>query len=290
MKLPWDNSELENELKRLENKIERLEEQKQRAEKRFEAEKERRSELSAEKQEAEKQLKKLRQKLDQANKTSVEEKDFTETKEKQLLTVEQVKNGLDKLESVKSSENDLLTVYSPGKISEIDRYRDLKNSAAKQTVEGFEGLDSFVGFTDELFFSVLIESRPFFSSEWHSSDGFDTEKLREFIEEEKTWVIAAAGKTRIVKEENGEIEEVEEVKTRVDRKHTQGGFSQGRFERKREEQIENHLKAVKEVLETEDPYVVGERSLAKKLPGKYLGGFDDNLSLVDGLYSFWLIG
>lgn len=291
MKLPWDNSELEEKIDRLEKKVEELEEEKQRMENRFEAEKERRSELANKKQEAEKRLKKLGQKLEARQEDEEEQELPTEEKEPERadLTLEEVRSGLDKLESVRSEEEDLLTVYSSEKISDINDLRALKNYASKDTMERLEEYESFVAFTDELFLDVLLEMRPFFESEWVADGSFKTSKVQEFIESDKTWVIVSAGSTRIVKEVNGQVKEIENVKTRVDRKHTQGGFSQGRFERKREEQIQNHLDAVREELEADEPLLVGDRKLCQQLDGEYLGGFDDNRPLIDALYSFRLV-
>ena len=46
--------------------------------------------------------------------------------------------------------------------------------------------------------------------------------------------------------------------------HSKGGFSQARFERRRDEQVEEHLDRCREVIEARDPerlVVVGQRTL-----------------------------
>lgn len=292
MKLPWSNSELKQEIEELEQRVEELEEEKQRVENRFEAEKERRSKLSTEKQEAEKQLKKLRQKLETQEATDEDEGEPEQDTElsKTDLSFQEAVSGVQKLKSVGSEDEDLVSVYCPEELSGLDGLRSFRNSVQGKTVEKLEGLESFICFTDELFIDVILHTRPFFDSNWSIGGSFNAETLEEFFEEEKTWVIVSAGDTRIVKETGGEIESVENVKTRVDRKHSQGGFSQGRFERKREEQIDNHIEAVREELDVENPFLLGEKTLCERLEGDYLGGFDDNRDLLDELYRFRLVG
>ena len=132
---------------------------------------------------------------------------------------------------------------------------------------------------------------PFFKSKFVVEEFFDIADLLEFFNSEKHWVLVSAGKTKVLREESGRVEEVESVKSRVDREHSKGGFSQGRFERKRDEQIEKHVKQVKQVLEDFDEeslYVLGDKKLCDELPGSYLGGFDPNRKKPEQFYQFQL--
>jgi hypothetical protein len=134
---------------------------------------------------------------------------------------------------------------------------------------------------------LFISCRPFFDAEWSSSSSFSLDQVSEFVEEDKVWAKVSAGNSKVFRESNGDLELVEHVKDRVNRQHRSGGFSQGRFERKRDEQIEGHLDNLREVLpEDEQVFLVGERGLCKELPGEYLGGFDPNRSDLDALYGF----
>jgi hypothetical protein len=286
--LPWKRKERIQELKeridQLEQNIGSLKEEKESFRKRFEAEKERRSELSRKKQEAEKELKKMRQE-DREEEVGEEESPEPEVKAEDL-SVERTKKILEKLESYKSPEKDLATVYSPGKLSSMSDLKGLKNSISGQNYDFLEG-EKFIGFVEPDLIRLKLRSRPFFSENWYLDSEFHVSELREFIEEEKEWAAVSAGDTRIVREESGEILEVEEINDRIERKQKKGGFSQGRFERKRDEQIEQHLGKIEKKV-SEDTLLVGEERLCKKLPGKYLGGFDDSRKLVDALYSFRL--
>jgi hypothetical protein len=266
----------------LEEEIEELKQEKQRLEKRFKAEKQRRSKLSTEKQEAEKKLKKLKQKQEETEEEEVEE----ESGEFRDASVEEVLNILEKLGSVESPKNDLLTVYSPGSFRELSDMKALKNSVDRQGFEFLKG-EGFAAFIDPDMFMLKIKSRVL-EKEWEISDSFDVDSLSDFIQKQKTWAVVSAGDSRIVEEENGEIQEVEEIGSRVDKKQKKGGFSQGRFERKRDEQVEEHVEMVEQKM-PEDALLVGEGRLCKKLPGNYLGGVDRSRELVEALYGFKIL-
>jgi len=278
------NSEEVGELRR---KVEDLKKEKERLQKRFEAEKERRSKLSTEKQEAEKELKKLRQKLEDNKKEEKKEEGLKVSFK--ALSYEKASSILDKVSTVKSADRDLVSVYKKGRLSEIDDYRGLKNSLSSEKLTLVDRKTCLTAFIDEDFLQVVLKTRPFFESEWFISDSFKTEKIQKFISRKKTWVVVSAGESMIIKEKEGKVLDREEVKSRVDHSHTQGGYSQKRFERKREEQVDEHLEQLREKIDSEDPLVVGEKSLAKEIEGRYLGGFDSNKSLVNALYSFHLL-
>lgn len=288
MRLPWSQrekiEELEEEIEKLEEKLEDEEEEKESFRNRFEAEKERRSELASKKQEAEKELKKLKQKNEQKIEESRQEETSKSTQNQ--VSLKKVKRILDKLESVRSPENDLVTVYSPESLREVSDLKGLKNSVSKEEYRFLKG-EGFAAFVEWDIISLKLKTRPFFSPRWKVDNSFDIGVLKEFIEEEKQWAAVSAGKTQIIKEKSGEIMENEEVSSRVNRKQKKGGFSQGRFERKRDEQIEEHLNQVEEHV-TEETLLVGEERLCKKLPGQYLGGFDEGRGLVNALYGFSL--
>lgn len=288
MQLPWKKQErideLEEEIERLKQQIDELKEEKKSYKERFQAEKERRSELSRKKQEAEKELKKLKQRSREALDEKPDEDDEPASAEN--ISLQKAKRILAKLEDYNSPEEDLVTVYTPGKLGKLADTQGLKNSISRKEYE-FISDEEFVGFVDPDLVQVKLKTRPFFSPKWSRGDSFRVEELIEFIEEEKQWAVVSAGETQIIREKNGEILERDEVGTRVDRKQKKGGFSQGRFERKRQEQIDEHLKQVKEKI-SENTLLVGEERLCKELSGEFLGGFDDSRNFVDALYGFLL--
>lgn len=295
MKLPWRSNELEKrqkEIEELEQKISELKEGKNSWKNRFKSEKERRKKLSRKKQEAEEELNKVKDKL--RNKESGDQKleeQVSDNLEFEEITLVKATSLLEKLDSLESNDRDLVTVYSPEGIDELEDIRGLKNSITSGQFSKIRDLEGFVAFLDEDIGNTVLKMSPFFNSNFVLEEFFDIADLLDFFHSEKYWVIVSAGETKVFREENGDYEEVESVKSRVDRDHSKGGFSQGRFERKREEQIDDHLKQVEEVLDRFDEdslYLLGEKSLCKDLPGEYLGGFDPNRKRPGQFYGFQL--
>lgn len=292
MKLPWSSKEKQQRIQELEEKIQELEEERNRLKEKFEAEKERRSKLASEKQEAEEQKNKLQDKLRNQEKTGEKQKKKPGKPEWEKLEFSEARKGLEKLNSVKSPGKDLVTIYSPGRISELPDLKGLKNSLSSETYRSFSGEKNFIAFIDDSFLKTILKTRPFFQPDWNLGEKFEVEKILDFIEKEKIWVLISANKTRIFRESDGDFEKVEDIKNRVERKQKKGGFSQGRFERKREEQIQQHLDETREKLEEleeEEIFLLGEKNLCKDLPGEYIGGFDSSKPAgPDLFYSFQL--
>lgn len=295
MKLPWNSDAVkkrEDKIEELEERISKLEDEKKSWKKRFESEKGRRKELSREKQEAEEELNRLRDKL----RSSGSEEKESETQENQKNNFKPISFGkayniLQKLDSLESNEKDLVTVYSPEDLDDLEDLRGLKNSISAEQFSELQDLESFVAFLDQDTGNTVLKMSAFFDSKFVLEEFFDIADLLDFFKSEKYWVLVSAGETKIFREEAGEIEEVESVKSRVDREHSKGGFSQGRFERKRDEQIEGHVKQVKEVLEDFDEdrvFLLGEEKLCEDLSGEYLGGFDPNRKRPGKFYQFQL--
>ena len=290
MKLPWKNQELKDRIEELEALLTEKKEEIEKLEEMLEAEKDRRSGLARQKQDAEEELNQLKDRLrnlEEETSDNVEEK--TERPEAESLGFENAANMLKKLDSMESPKKDLVTIYSPSEIDDLDDLRGLKNSISKEQYSRIKGLSSFCAFLDQDTGDTILETRPFFDSRFEVEEFFDAEELLEFIRSEKFWALVSAGNTRIFREENGDWKEIESIKSRVDREHSKGGFSQGRFERKREEQIEKHVNQVREKLkefEEEDLYLLGTQELCEKLPGRYLGGFDPNMKRPDQFYRF----
>jgi len=64
--------------------------------------------------------------------------------------------------------------------------------------------------------------------------------------------------------DGGDLTDVETVETDVKSTHSKGGFSQSRFERRRDEQVATHLDDCRAVLDRRDPerlVLLGERTV-----------------------------
>jgi hypothetical protein len=286
VKLPWrekSNKELRQRVQELEQELENLREEKKSLEDRYEAEKDRRSKLAAEKQEKDEKLKKMRQRLETEEASAeVEEESGIELKN---LEFEEAADLVKALSTLESPRENLVTVKIGEEVRELEDFKGLRNTLDKSVLERLYGMEHSILFHHPVAVDLLLRTRGFLEPGWNLENYFSAVELLDFINSRKTWVVIAAGSTTILEEENGEIFDRTEIKSRVDRKHTQGGYSQSRFERKREEQVDEHLDQVREELPGQY-LVVGNRQLASKLEGDYLGGFDDNRPLVDELDKF----
>lgn len=287
---PWNSDEEKEErIKELEEKLEEARDERESWEERFKAEKERRSKLSKKKQQAEEEANRLKDKLEglKSSEEREEKNDERETSEsKRQLEFRKACRVISKLKSVNSPREDLVTVLHSGDIEDLDDLRGLKNSITGEQFQRISDPGIYL-FDEDCVLNLLLSCRPFFEAEWISGDGFSLDQVSEFMAEGKVWVKVSAGDSKIFRESDGDLELVEHVKDRVNRQHRSGGFSQGRFERKRDEQIEGHLDNLREALPDEEPvYLVGERDLCKELPGEHLGGFDPNRSDLEAIYGF----
>lgn len=284
MNISWTSkSDLKRERDRLQKELEETEKELESLENQLDAEKERRKQLSRDKQEAEEKLNKLEDKL--RSKNTEEEEDELETQEFDDIGFRKFIDGVEKLSTLKSEAEELVTVFSEGKLSDHDDVSAVKHSIPSDMYNELSSKEGLVVYHDSDTFTVVYRSRPFFSDDVNVSDSFKTNGIIDFVSREKHWVLVSRGETRILKESDGEVEEVERIKDRVNSQHGKGGFSQGRFERKRDEQVESHLENVEDFIEDlEDVYLLGDKSLCKDLTGTHLGGFDPNKSVPESLY------
>ncbi len=284
MKLPWNTGELEQKVEELEQRLEDEKEEKNRWKNRFEAEEERRKELSRKKQEAEEKLNRLKDRQEKGSDTS--QKEEKRHKGFETLDYESTRGLLDKLSTIESVKGELVSIYSPRELEDHSDLRDIKNSVTKQQYSKIQGEKGVVAFIDDDLGSFILKLAPFYNENFAVGKSFDINSLNKFFESEKYFVLVSAGETYVYREENGDYEELKSLKSRINREHGKGGFSQGRFERKRDEQIDKHINEVEEFLEGLDGeiYLRGERNLCKQLPGKFIGGFDPNRPILGKLY------
>ena len=292
MELPWKKySRIKTQKQELEKKLEKNKKQKKKYQKQLESEKERRSKLSTQKQEAEKKLKSLNTKINSLKNKNKNQETTRQNKTKSTaLTTSQVTNILEKLGSIKSPKNDLATVYTTEGLDELEDTKGLKNTLSAGKISKIPSGKAQALFTDETVFNITLKTRPFFKDSWSLNNSFKTEKIKKFIQEEKNWVLVSAGETSTFKEQKGDIIEKDRITTRVENKQKKGGYSQDRFERKRQEQIQQHVKKTKDKIKNlKNIKLLGNQRMCSDLPGSYLGGFDSSKNQTSKtLYNFRL--
>ena len=285
MKLPWKNDELKQKIDSLETTINKRDEKIGKLENMLEAEKDRRKKHTKAKQEAQERVNRLEDKIEGLTEGENESDSHTDLIQDSDLSLKKFKDSLEKIDSIESSRDDLVTVYSPGKLSSHSSIQEIKNSIPEEKLRPLMNSENLLIFYDPDLGLTGFKSQPFYEEKFVISNEFEVDELQAFFSDRKAWVLVSRGDTEIFVEEDGIVDKVEGLKSRVNRKHGKGGFSQGRFERKRDEQIDQHLEEVKKSLKNRDNiYLLGEKSLCKELPGKRIGGFDPNQAPLTNFY------
>ena len=288
--------ELKNKISSLEQKIDDLKEEKESYKNRYKSSEEKRKKLASQKQEREKELNKLQNRLDSIKSQQDKNKEEQEKTEKSGDFAKKGFNEtlriLNKIKQQRSDKKELISIYTKKGLKDLDDKKALKNSLDKQIYQELPKESNFISFTDSEIINIVLKTRNLHKDGWSLGKSFDVEELLEFISREKYWVLVSSGDTRIVKEEGGDTELVKRFSSRVDRQHGKGGFSQDRFERKREEQIKNHLEEVEEYLDSIDSdqvFVLSDRNFERFFNDfANLGGFEHDGKLVDSIYNFRL--
>ncbi len=161
------------------------------------------------------------------------------------FTPRDMENLMKRLESCRSPKDDLLTLVHPSSLDDAALPPEVRHIILD--VKSERGW--IVLRYPQLFTLLLVP--PFPVSESFSSEGgvFSLDALREIMETPVLVVSAHSGDTFLgVAFGKGGFEVRDFVKSQVKEKHSKGGWSQKRFERLREEDIQNHIEAVLEKL------------------------------------------
>lgn len=231
-KLKENIEKLEEEKKELEKKLENEKEEKKSFRKRWRKEKERYKDAVSDKQEAEKKINRLEDKLESlkdrlggketAEKTSVLKK---------KLGVSKALRYLESISEINFGDKHALTVY-----------RESGEGILKE-----EGTEMFLH--EPLGFKSVFLTPLHISSSEYVSKSFAVSDLLDAVRKRFLFIHVSAGGSGIGMFEDADLVEGKVVRSEVKSKHKKGGYSQKRFERLREQQIGNHMDEVEEVLE-----------------------------------------
>ncbi len=242
-------SEKEEKIEQLKSELEEKEKELRELEKELKKERDRAKDAITEKQETDKELKDakhkietLEDKIDKLEKDS--EKDKISKKVK-FLKRSELDSFIQQFQTIKSESKSLVTHY-------IENREEVKNH---EFANLFQGLDSETGYVYlkdnfELINCVLIPPVPV-EAEFYREEEFRLEKLHNKLESEFRigFISAHAGKSIVGLLEGSKFTSFNLIKSTVKGKHSKGGFSQDRFERGREKQIETHLEKIVEETE-----------------------------------------
>jgi peptide subunit release factor 1 (eRF1) len=283
----------------LKERIEDLETERERLEDQLAAESERRADAKTARQEAEREVNRLEDKVTELE-DRVERLQAGGGAEREMLLETTVTRGslasvLDRLESYRGGPEEVFTAYVPDEHDLPDAVR----SAFGERTPLVRRAAPCLAVTDEhalLGVTLSVPVAPTGFASWSDEVAFE----RDWFEPTGTYTLALVrsdlfamgtydGRDRTAF--HGFDSELKE-------QHSKGGFSQGRFERLRDEQIDDHLERCRAALaerEADRLFVVGERSVIWELsdvadvtrPVDATG--EPEAALADAFESFWTV-
>jgi peptide subunit release factor 1 (eRF1) len=256
----------------LKERIADLEAELRHTERQLEAEQERRADAVSDRQDAEERVNRLEDRIAELEGEVERRRDDQSGVDRSFADTETLQNGrlravLDRLESVETDPEGAFTAY-------VADGRDLSESVR----EAFGDRAALIGraapclaVTDDAALvdaclSVPNPPEPF--AEW--SDGFAFERSWFEPTGSFTFALVRSGTFAMGEYDSGERVAFQGFDSDLKSKHSKGGFSQARFERLRDEQIDNHLDRCRVALEereTDRLVVVGERTVLDAFDG-----------------------
>jgi hypothetical protein len=158
------------------------------------------------------------------------------------------------ISSIRAMENSLITVYlkSGESLSHLDNSNDLIDSLGLKNISFIDKMESSTGIlvfydTNQMIQEAVVPFLPLESSSWKLENSFYTAPFQNLIEKEVNLLILLihAGESFIgITGSPDSFTSHQIVRSSVKGKHTKGGWSQRRFEKLRDEDIQHHLEKV----------------------------------------------
>jgi peptide subunit release factor 1 (eRF1) len=277
----------------LKERIEELAEEKRHLERRLDAEGERRSDAETARQEAERRVNRLEDRIadleGRLERTGGEESSGPRPRGTESLHGDRLEEVLARLRSVATAPEGALTAMvgdtTPDAVRDTlgDRAAVVDDAAPCLVCVDDAGLVSAA-------LDLPLPPDPFV--EWGEAfrieDGW-------FHPVGYTVALIRSDRFAVGRYDGTALRDVETVQSEVKSDHSKGGFSQSRFERRREEQVETHLERCRAVLDRRDPdrlVLLGERSILGRLDREAAAvdtvdaSGDPEAALEDALRSF----
>jgi uncharacterized small protein (DUF1192 family) len=246
----------------LKERIAELEEERDRLQSQLDAESERRTEAVRDRQEAQEQVNRLEDRIaDLEGQLERQEADdpAPEPRGVETLRGERLAAVLDRIESVETGPEGALTAVVSGGLPDAVREQFGDHAGIVERATPCVALTDDAGLVAAAL-TTPVEPEP--RVEWH--DGFAIE--RSWFEPTGRHAVALVRSDLFALGEYHGRERVgfEGFASDVQGNHSKGGFSQSRFERRRDEQIDDHLDRCRAAIEEADAdrlFVVGERTV-----------------------------
>lgn len=247
----------------LKDRIEELEEEKEHLRRRAAAEEERRSEAAAKRQAAEERVNRLEDRIteleDRVERAGREEPNLA-FRGVERLSGSRLDEVLARLRSVATTEEGALTaMVADDAVPEVVRETFGEHVALVRRASPCLVLTDDAGLVSAAL-APPVEPEPF--TEW--SDGFELNEAWLRPTGRFGFAVVRSDLFAYGTYEGRDLVDSEGFTSEVKEQHSKGGFSQQRFERLRDEQIDEHLDECAERLDARDPdrlFVVGERTV-----------------------------
>ncbi|WP_407355782.1 Vms1/Ankzf1 family peptidyl-tRNA hydrolase [Methanolobus sp. WCC5] len=171
---------------------------------------------------------------------------------------QQAHEFLKSLSSVKYPQGSLITVHIAAgeQLKSLKDYSVLSERIDNETIALVDRIDSSTGFVlfhspDHLINELMVPPAPFKRSYWSSATSFDTADVADSLNSQRSIcvLVAHAGESFVgYSLDSQEFDSFQVIKSSVKAKHAKGGFSQRRFERLRDEDIDHHIGKVRSSL------------------------------------------
>ena len=277
----------------LKARIEELEEEKRHLERQLDAESERRSEAATARQEAEERVNRLEDRIADLEGRLDVERDGPDLAPRDTVSVrgDRLDAVLARLRSVDAGAEGALTAMVDDEVP--DAVADLLGDRSTLVARAAPCL---VCVDDARLVSVALAPPlapdPFV--EW--TDGFRLDDDWFHPPDGLTVALVRSDRFAVGVIDGGDLTDVETVETDVQATHSKGGFSQSRFERRRDEQVAVHLDDCREALARRDPdrlVLLGERTVLADLEHETVArapvdaSGDPRAALDNALHSFF---
>lgn len=242
-----ENEELKEKLNEKKQKISELKNKLEEKNKELKKQEKRAKKAITEKQDTDKELKEAKHKIksleDRIKNLEEKKEDRSNLRKVEFIKRKDTLSLIKELKTFKSEKKSLITNY----------IENPQKAGDKKIINILNRIDSQTGYIHlqdgfKIINCVLVPPIPL-KSEFFRKKRFKLEKLLEALNSDTKigFISAHVGKTAIGLLSGTEILNFNTIKTEIKGKHSKGGFSQGRFERRRKEQIKKHVKKLAEM-------------------------------------------
>lgn len=246
---------LKKKIRELEKNIKKLKEEKRELKSKKQKEENRAKKAISKKQSLNEKINRQEDKI-QSLKDKLKKKEqareiFSDKTELNRILRDEIESLLKKLGSIKSEKEDLFTAFLPkdGTIEELGSEGVLQTNLTLNQLKRLKNENSDTGkvlfYSKNLISKILEPPLPLEKAEWQQSNKFKVSKIREQFEGKIGFIFLSAGGSAVAIF-GKKIVDSNIIKSKIKGKHGKGGFSQQRFERKRDEEVKKHMDKVEE--------------------------------------------